>query len=78
MKKEDQEELFGPQFQPPKEPMLISACLLGVPCRWHGRRAKRRDGLIARLKSRSVLVPVCPEQLGGFPTPRSLNRNCAP
>lgn len=71
MKKEDQEELFGPEFQPYKEPVLISACLLGVPCRWHGRRAKRRDGLIARLKSRSVLVPVCPEQLGGFPTPRS-------
>ena len=27
----------------PREPVLISACLLGIPCRWHGRRAKRRD-----------------------------------
>jgi len=52
-------------------PVLISACLLGVPCRWHGRRAKRRDGLLARLKTRYVLVPVCPEQLGGMPTPRT-------
>jgi uncharacterized protein YbbK (DUF523 family) len=53
------------------EPVLISACLLGVPCRWHGRRAKRRDKLIERLKKRCVLVPVCPEQLGGMPTPRT-------
>ena len=53
------------------EPVLISACLLGVPCRWHGRRAKRRDELIARLRRRYVLVPVCPEQLGGMPTPRT-------
>ena len=53
------------------EPVLISACLLGIPCRWHGRRAKRRDALLARLKKRYVLVPVCPEQLGGMPTPRT-------
>jgi len=54
-----------------KEPVLISACFLGIPCRWHARRAKRRDELIARLKERYVLVPICPEQLGGMPTPRS-------
>ena len=53
------------------EAALISACLLGIPCRWHGRRAKRRDELIARLKKKYVLVPVCPEQLGGMPTPRT-------
>ena len=53
------------------EPVLISACFLGIPCRWHGRRAKRRDTLLARLKKRYVLVPVCPEQLGGMPTPRT-------
>jgi uncharacterized protein YbbK (DUF523 family) len=54
-----------------REPVLISACLLGVPCRWHGRRAKKRVGLIDRLKKKYVLVPVCPEQLGGMPTPRT-------
>jgi len=53
------------------EPVLISTCLLGTPCRWHGRRAKRRDKLIERLKKKYVLVPVCPEQLGGMPTPRT-------
>jgi len=54
-----------------KEPVLISACLLGIPCRWHGRRPKRRDDLISKLKQRFVLVPICPEQLGGLPTPRT-------
>jgi uncharacterized protein YbbK (DUF523 family) len=53
------------------EPVLISACLLGIPCRWHGRRAKKREILIKRLKSKYVLVPICPEQLGGMPTPRT-------
>jgi uncharacterized protein YbbK (DUF523 family) len=53
------------------EPVLVSACLLGIPCRWHGRRAKKREGLIERLKRRYVLVPVCPEQLAGMPTPRT-------
>ena len=52
-------------------PVLISACLLGIPCRWHGRRPKRREALIARLKKHYTLVPVCPEQLGGMPTPRT-------
>ena len=54
-----------------REPVLVSMCLLGIPCRWHGRRAKRRDKLIERLKRKYVLVPVCPEQLGGMPTPRT-------
>jgi len=53
------------------EPVLISACLLGIPCRWHGRRPKKRDKLIERLKKRYVLIPVCPEQLGGMSTPRT-------
>ena len=59
------------ELRPSHEPVLISACLLGIPCRWHGRRAKRRDDLIERLKKKYVLVPVCPEQLGGMPTPRT-------
>ena len=53
------------------EPVLISACLLGIPCRWHGRRPKKREKLIERLRRKYVLVPVCPEQLGGMPTPRT-------
>ena len=53
------------------EPVLVSACLLGIPCRWHGRRPKKREELIKRLQQRYVLVPICPEQLGGMPTPRT-------
>lgn len=56
------------------EPVLISACLLGIPCRWHGRRPKKRDKLIEHLKKKCILVPVCPEQLGGMPTPRTGER----
>jgi uncharacterized protein YbbK (DUF523 family) len=53
------------------EPVFVSACLLGIPCRWHGRRPKKREKLIKRLTQRYVLVPICPEQLGGMPTPRT-------
>ncbi|HUW17704.1 MAG TPA: DUF523 domain-containing protein [Sedimentisphaerales bacterium] len=53
------------------EPVLISACLLGIPCRWHGQRPKKRQKLIERLKKKHVIVPVCPEQLGGMSTPRT-------
>lgn len=52
-----------------KEPVLVSLCFLGVPCRWHGRPAKRRDALLAKLKEKYVLVPICPEQLGGTGLP---------
>ncbi|UCH34012.1 MAG: DUF523 domain-containing protein [Armatimonadota bacterium] len=69
---EKQAFLLPPGECPPLlAPVLISACLLGIPCRWHGRRAKRRDALLARLKQRYVLIPICPEQLGGMPTPRT-------
>ncbi len=68
----DQQNLFDDfDCRAYKAPVLISACLLGIPCRWHGRRAKKRDELIERLKKRYILVPVCPEQLGGMPTPRT-------
>ena len=60
-----------PGLRAHKPPVLISACLLGIPCRWHGRRAKRREKLIAKLKEKYTLTPVCPEQLGGMPTPRT-------
>ena len=48
--------------------MLISACLLGVACRYDGsgQILPALDALMARYE----LIPVCPEQLGGLPTPR--------
>ena len=54
----------------PKAPVLVSACLLGVCCRYDGGTRLDR-GLIKRLQREgSNIVPVCPEQLGGLPTPR--------
>lgn len=48
--------------------ILISACLLGLPCRYDG--ASKPQPWAAALAQRHELVPVCPEQLGGLPTPR--------
>ena len=48
--------------------LLISACLLGGACRYDGR-SKPHPGA-AELAKRHQLIPVCPEQLGGLPTPR--------
>lgn len=49
--------------------ILVSACLLGVPCRYDGTPAA--DACVLSLADSHALVPVCPEQLGGLPTPRS-------
>ena len=53
---------------------LVSACLLGVRCRYDGRDALRPE-LQALLAGRTV-IPVCPEQLGGLPTPRPAAQPC--
>ena len=48
--------------------VLVSACLLGVKCRYDGA-AKPDTEIICKLSGMNV-IPVCPEQLGGLPTPR--------
>ncbi len=52
------------------ETILISACLLGVSCRYDGLQKPLPDAIIERLRSRYHLIPVCPEIFGGLPTPR--------
>lgn len=49
--------------------ILVSACLLGTPCRYDGK--SKRHPLIDALSEKHDLVPVCPEVLGGLPTPRT-------
>lgn len=49
-------------------PILISACLLGCKCRYDGA-SKAHPGAL-RLAEATALIPICPEQLGGLPTPR--------
>ena len=48
--------------------ILVSACLLGVRCRYDG--ASRPNEAVLRLMEQHTLIPVCPEQLGGLATPR--------
>lgn len=51
-----------------KKPKLVSACLFGIGCRYDGE-----DNLVEKvmeIAEDSVLIPVCPEQLGGLSTPR--------
>jgi uncharacterized protein YbbK (DUF523 family) len=48
---------------------LISACLLGVKCRWDGGDCQ--NGKAMDLAQKEILLPICPEQLGGLSTPRS-------
>jgi uncharacterized protein YbbK (DUF523 family) len=52
--------------------LLVSACLLGVPCT-HDGRGRTADAVVALGRPEGAglrLVPVCPETAGGLPTPR--------
>lgn len=49
-------------------PVIVSACLVGLKTRYDGTDARSEAALDA-LKGRAF-IPVCPEQLGGLPTPR--------
>ena len=51
------------------EVKLISACLLGIKCRWNAEDNKNDRAL--DLGKKEILIPVCPEQLGGLATPRA-------
>jgi uncharacterized protein YbbK (DUF523 family) len=68
------QQLGSPRFRvdsvklPEDGPVLLSACLAGVPCT-HAAEAKTRAwalGLVATGRA----VPVCPEVAGGLPVPR--------
>ncbi len=48
--------------------ILISACLLGVNCRYDG--CNNLWERAAELCATYRVLPLCPEQLGGLPTPR--------
>ena len=49
-------------------PVLVSACLLGLACRYDGKG--KTYGQLEGLERACVLIPACPEQLGGLATPR--------
>ena len=52
-----------------KKNILVSACLLGEPTRYDGKSKPTAE--VLSLRGKYNLVPVCPEVLGGLPTPRT-------
>ena len=57
-----------------KKNILVSACLLGETCRYDGK-SKPCERVIA-LKDTYNLIPICPEVMGGLPTPRTPSEIC--
>ncbi len=51
-----------------KEKVLVSACLLGVDCKYNG--GNNYDEEIFKELEKYELIPVCPEIFGGLSTPR--------
>ena len=58
----------GKRWRCGMDKLLVSACLLGTPCRYDGK--SKADARVQALVGKYEIVPVCPEQLGGLPTPR--------
>lgn len=51
-----------------KKRLLISACLIGINCKYDGGNNYISE--VERLKEKYELIPVCAEIFGGLPTPR--------
>lgn len=49
--------------------ILISACLMGINCRYNGKSEIIKE--LEELKEKYNLVPICPEIYGGLKTPRN-------
>ncbi len=47
---------------------LVSACLVGLCTRYDGKTKANQECL--NLLQNKIWIPICPEQLGGLPTPR--------
>lgn len=58
------------------QPILVSACLLGLPTRYDGA-SKRNERVLRLIREKGLIpIPVCPEQLAGLPTPRPATCFC--
>lgn len=53
-----------------KKKAIISACLIGENCKYSGGNNKLPEEKLKKLCEEYELYPVCPEVLGGLPTPR--------
>jgi uncharacterized protein YbbK (DUF523 family) len=48
--------------------IMVSACLIGENCKYNGKNNKN-EKVLALLEGNEV-IPICPEVMGGLPTPR--------
>jgi uncharacterized protein YbbK (DUF523 family) len=55
-------------MDPHRPALLVSACLLGTCCNHEGAHSRR--SAVEALAEVFRLVPICPEVVGGLPTPR--------
>ena len=62
--------------EPPSYHSIVSACLAGEECRYDCQ-AKPREKII-KLVEQGEALAVCPEQMGGLPTPRPKAEEVSP
>ena len=55
-----------------KPKIIISACLLGENVKYNGQNNLIRSPLLEQWMEEGLLVPLCPEVLGGLSVPRSV------
>ena len=48
--------------------IMVSACLIGENCKYNGKNNKN-EKVLALLEGNEA-IPICPEVMGGLPTPR--------
>lgn len=48
--------------------ILVSACLVGLHCRYDGKTSVNDE--LVELVLKGEAIPVCPEMMGGLPVPR--------
>lgn len=52
-----------------KEKILVSSCLLGLNCRYDGGNNYSKE--VEEFFKNYEVIPICPEIMGGLPTPRT-------
>lgn len=54
--------------------IMVSACLAGENCKYNGGNSKNNK--VLKLMAGNEIITVCPEQMGGLPTPRASSEIC--
>ena len=51
-----------------KMKIMVSACLAGINCKYNG--SNNQNDKVMKLFEENEVITVCPEEMGGLPTPR--------